>query len=70
MSFDSANDISCGGKKVFLTWKQAQTHNHLMRRRGSPVKAKGIKIEKLHVYKCKSCKYFHLGHPPRKRLSY
>lgn len=69
MSFDVSNEESCGGKKVFTTWKQAQTHNHQMFR-GSSLKAKGKKLDKLHVYKCKKCLHFHLGHAPRKRIKY
>lgn len=59
-----SNEESCHGKKVFLTWKQATTHNNMILRRGS-LKAKGKKLEKLHVYKCKECKFFHLGHAIR-----
>lgn len=64
MSWEDSNEITCDGKKVFLTWKQATTHNHKVRRRGSPLKLMGKKLEKMHVYQCKKCKKFHIGHPP------
>lgn len=66
-TWESSNYESCPGKKTFLTWKQATTHNHMMSRRGSSVRAKGKKIDKLHVYKCKSCTYFHIGHAARRK---
>lgn len=66
MSWELSNEESCGGKKVFLTWKQAQTHNNKMFRRGSPLIAKGRKIEKMHVYRCKKCGHYHIGHAKRK----
>lgn len=67
MSWELSNEYSCDGKKVFLTWKQAQTHNHKMGRRGSPIRANGKKIEKMHVYQCKKCKKYHIGHASRGR---
>ena len=62
MTYEESNERSCDGKKIFLTWKQATTYNHRMHRRGSPIRAKGGKLDKLHVYRCLKCKYFHLGH--------
>lgn len=62
-----SNESSCGGKKAFLTWKQAQTHNNHMGRFGSPLIAKGKKFDKLEPYKCFNCQLVHLGHPPRRR---
>lgn len=64
--WEQSNHRTCPSKKTFLTWKQATTHNNMMLKPGSPAKAKGIKIEKLHVYKCKRCGLFHIGHPPKK----
>lgn len=61
MAWELSNQANCDSKKTFLTWKQAQTHNNRMFRNSS-VRAKGKKIEKLHVYKCKKCGLFHLGH--------
>lgn len=67
IDWDASNNASCGGKKIFLTWKQATTHNHMMSRRGSSVRAKGKKIDRLHVYRCNTCRYFHLGHAARQK---
>jgi len=66
MLWEHSNQVSCPGKKAFLTWKQAATHNNRMLRPGSALKAKGKKVEKLHVYKCVKCKLLHIGHEPRR----
>lgn len=66
-NFDKSNRGSCDGKKVFLTWKQAQTYHNHITGRGSPLLAKGKKLEKLHAYRCNSCGKFHVGHSPRKK---
>lgn len=67
MSWAQSNEYSCDGKKVFLTWKQAQTHNNKMFRKGSPIRVMGKKLEKMHVYKCEKCQKFHIGHSARGR---
>lgn len=66
MSWQSSNSFTCGGKKKFDTWKQAQTHNNMMRKEGSALRHKGRKIEKLHPYRCRKCGFIHLGHEPRR----
>lgn len=66
MSWKQSNAMTCGGKKKFDTWKQAQTHNHMVKSEGSSLRHHGRKIEKLHPYKCKKCGYIHLGHPTRR----
>lgn len=66
MSWELSNESSCEGKKVFLTWKQAQTHNNKLFKKGSPVRVKGKKLEKMHVYQCVKCTKYHIGHAKRK----
>ena len=68
MSWEESNEISCEGKKTFLTWKQATKHNHSIIKYSS-VRAKGKKIDKLHVYKCTKCHLFHLGHQQRQHVT-
>lgn len=72
--YKKANKIDCGGKKSFTSRRLAGEFNNRMRRRGSVIRAKGKKIEKrLHVYQCKNCGQFHIGHGVRKpirRLKY
>lgn len=67
MTWEKSNNASCPGKKTFLTWKQATTHNHMISKPGSSVRAKGKKIDRLHVYKCSKCGLIHIGHAHRKK---
>lgn len=64
-TWKDSNDNFCDTKKVFYTWKQAQTFNNSVFKRGSSIRAKGKKIERLHVYQCKKCQHFHIGHGAR-----
>lgn len=64
--WEFSNRYNCNGKRSYETWKQAQTANNHVLKNGSTLKAKGKKIERLHVYKCKNCGYFHIGHAPRR----
>ena len=68
IDWEYSNELSCDGKRIFLTWKQAQTHNNKMSKPGSVLRAKGKKIEKMHVYQCKKCHLYHIGHDVRRRL--
>lgn len=63
MSWETSNKNTCGGKKVFHSWKAAQTHENMVKTKGSSLRKQGKKIEHLHPYKCLNCGQFHLGHP-------
>ena len=65
-NWEKSNQEKCSGKKAFLTWKQATTENNRITKH-SGLRAKGRKIERLHVYKCTNCGLFHLGHAARRR---
>lgn len=61
--WQASNDITCGEKKVFLTWGQAAQFARQVRGKGSALRAKGKKLERLAPYRCLRCQKFHLGHP-------
>jgi hypothetical protein len=61
------NQVDCGNKKSFPSFRLASDFNNRQHRRGSVLLAKGKKIEKMHVYKCKNCNEFHIGHATRNR---
>lgn len=56
-----SNAQSCVGKKTFLTWKQAVSHQHKLKK-GGALKRTGKRIEPLHPYQCLGCGGIHLGH--------
>lgn len=71
--YKRANQVDCGGKKSFASRRLAGEFNNRIKKRGSVIRAKGKKIEKLHVYQCNNCRQFHIGHGVRKpirRLKY
>lgn len=66
--YKKSNIDTCPGKKAYPSRRLATQHMHMIRSRGSRLRAKGKKIEKLEVYVCTNCNQYHLGHPPRRRL--
>ncbi len=60
IDYNLHNSMDCGGKKAYTTQRDASeaSKRHLRAIRG--------RYEKLHAYKCLTCKQWHLGHPPRK----
>lgn len=60
-----SNKRNCGSKKAFSSFREAAEFNKPIRRRHI-----GKKIEKLHIYRCKHCDQFHLGHEPRQKQKY
>lgn len=65
--YSLSNTQTCGGKKSFPSYKLAAEFNNKIFSRGSAIRNKGKKIERLHPYKCKVCGNFHLGHEVRTR---
>lgn len=65
-----ANKRDCVNKKSFPSYRKAAEFNNSLHKRGSVLSAKGKKFERLHVYKCASCRQFHIGHPPRTGRKY
>lgn len=61
MNIRAKNKAVCGGKKKFMTWKQAQTHLNSIRK-GGAIRRTGRRFERLHPYRCQYCGYFHTGH--------
>lgn len=61
------NHKTCEGKRSFPSFRMASEYNNRSRTRYFPRVKKGKKIEKLHVYRCKNCNEFHIGHARRKR---
>lgn len=66
MSWETSNKNTCNGKKTFASFREANEFENRVHKRGSVIRAKGKKIEKLHAYKCLSCQQIHLGHPARR----
>lgn len=60
------NLITCKGKNIFYTWKQAQTATNYPFKKRARLRSIGKKIERLHPYKCEACGNFHVGHPSRR----
>ena len=65
--YEKSNVTTCIGKKAFPSYKLASEFNNRAFTRGSALRNKGKKIERLHPYKCKKCGQFHLGHAIRTR---
>lgn len=63
--YKQSNEQNCGSKKAFPSYRSAAEFNNALHSRGSALVNKGKKVEKLEVYRCISCKLFHIGHPPR-----
>lgn len=63
------NSKDCSSKKTFPSYRLASAFNKSQSRRGGIFVAKGKKIEKLHVYRCKNCLDYHIGHATRHRRS-
>lgn len=65
-------DYQCGAKKSYNTWNEANYAATRLRKKkgsywdGSHSLAKAGGKGKLHVYKCKYCHYWHLGHNANK----
>lgn len=65
--WERSNNDSCSRKKSFPSYKLAAEFNNRQFKRGSVIRAKGKKIEKMHPYRCKKCNLYHIGHDIRNR---
>lgn len=68
--YANSNNRDCGNKRSFPSFRLASEFNNDMRKRNSIVAHKGKKIEKMHVYRCRNCNEYHIGHPPRTNQKY
>lgn len=63
--WEKTNSENCDGKKAFSSYRLAAEWNNHVRKRGSALRYRKKKLEKLHVYKCRKCQQFHIGHAVR-----
>lgn len=68
--YSNANFRDCGNKKAFPSYRKAAEFNNSIRKRTSPLRHRGVKLEKMHVYRCRNCSQYHIGHPPRTGQKY
>lgn len=62
-----SNSKTCDGKKTFPSYRLAAEFNNRQRRPGSAFRSNGKELEKMHVYCCKRCHQYHIGHDVRNR---
>lgn len=58
--YKGTNHKNCGSKKAYSSYREAAAFQKSIRRGIKGSKRK----EKLHPYRCLSCRQYHLGHPP------
>lgn len=61
--YKRSNELKCDDKRIFNSFAEASSFNKRARRWLPGNKKK----EHLHVYRCNSCRQWHIGHEPTRK---